>query len=77
MPLLQTKALGDNKQVVESFEMIRENLQAVNIKLDDATYQLGPALTFDPQAEKFVNNDAANALLTRKYRAPFVVPEKV
>ena len=73
----QTKALGDNKQVVESFEMIRENLQAVNIKLDDATYQLGPTLTFDPQAEKFVNNDAANALLTRKYRAPFVVPVKV
>jgi predicted dehydrogenase len=73
----ETKALGDNKQVVESFEALRDNLKAVKIKLDDATYQLGPTLQFDPQAEKFVNHAAANELLTRKYRAPFVVPESV
>ena len=56
-------------------ETIRENLKAVKIKLDDATYQLGPTLEFDPKAEKFVNHAAANELLTRKYRAPFVVPD--
>jgi len=28
----------------------------------------------DPQTERFVDNDAANALLTRNYREPFVVP---
>lgn len=73
----ETKALGDNKQVVESFEMIRENLKAVDIKLDNLTYQLGPTLKFNPQTEKFVDNPAADALLTRKYRAPFVVTEQV
>jgi hypothetical protein len=36
--------------------------------------QVGPVLTCDPQAETFPGNDAANALLTREYRAPFVVP---
>ena len=29
------------------------------------------------KTEKFVNNDKANQLLTRPYREPFVVPEKV
>jgi hypothetical protein len=73
----QQKSLGDNKQVVEAFEALRDNLKAVKIKLEETTYQLGPTLEFDPKAEKFVNNDAANALLTRNYRAPFVVPETV
>jgi len=27
------------------------------------------------KTERFVDNDAANALLTRNYREPFVVPE--
>ena len=35
---------------------------------------VGPLLTFDPQQERFGNNNQANALLTRQYRAPFVVP---
>ena len=45
-------------------------------KLDPKTtkFKVGPMLTFDPQTEKFVNNSAADALLTRDYRAPFVVP---
>ena len=36
--------------------------------------QVGPVLTFDPQSETFPGNDAANAMLTREYRTPFVVP---
>jgi len=35
---------------------------------------LGPILKFDPQAETFLDNDAANAMLTREYRDGFVVP---
>jgi hypothetical protein len=31
----------------------------------------------DPKTEKFTNNPEANKLLTREYRKPFVVPEKV
>jgi hypothetical protein len=33
-------------------------------------------LQFDPKAEKFVNDAEANKLLTRNYRAPYIVPEK-
>jgi hypothetical protein len=31
----------------------------------------------NPKTERFKGNAAADALLTRPYRAPFVVPEKV
>jgi hypothetical protein len=34
-------------------------------------------LQMDTQTEKFNGNRKANALLRRKYRKPFVVPEKV
>ena len=34
----------------------------------------GPWLAFDPDAERFINNAKADALLTREYRKPFVVP---
>ena len=70
--------LGDNAEVQASFEALRDNLKAVNISLDSgATYQLGRTLTLDPQTERFTNDDEANALLTRPYRTPFVVPETV
>ena len=71
--------LGDNSQVVESFGAIRDNLKAIGMKLDETNYMLGRTLAFDPQAEQFVGEGAAeaNPLLTRPYRAPFVVPQQV
>ena len=41
------------------------------------SYRTGRKLHFDPQAERFVNDAEANSLITREYREPFVVPEKV
>jgi hypothetical protein len=41
------------------------------------SYRTGRKLRFDPKAERFVNDDEANSYITRKYRQPFVVPEKV
>ena len=38
---------------------------------------LGVPLMMDPRVEKFVGNTAADALLTREYRKPYVVPERV
>ena len=70
-------ALGDNKQVVESFNKVCENLTAAGMKLDESKYRLGRQLDFDAKAEKFVGDDEANELLSRRYRKPFVVPEKV
>ena len=40
-------------------------------------YKTGRTLNFDPATETFPGDDEANALLTREYRAPYVLPEKV
>jgi predicted dehydrogenase len=45
--------------------------------LGNIAYRLGRQLTFDPKSEKFVGDEQANAMISRKYRAPYVVPEKV
>jgi len=46
--------------------------------LANISYRMGgAALEFDPLAEKFTNHDGANHLLTREYRAPYVVPDNV
>jgi hypothetical protein len=37
----------------------------------------GRTVRFDPKTERFAAADEANRLLTRVYRPPYVVPEKV
>jgi predicted dehydrogenase len=74
-----TQKLGDNREVVETFHNLTRNLQGVGVKLAETSYQLGRTLTLDPGSERFVGEGAeqANRMLTRSYRKPFVVPEKV
>jgi predicted dehydrogenase len=45
--------------------------------LANISYRLGRRLEFDPQQERFVGDPEADRLLTRDYRAPFVVPGSV
>ena len=70
--------LGKHEEIAQSWERVCETTKgAIGLDISKSTYQLGPMLTFDPKAEKFVGNPKANALLTRAYRKPFVVPEQV
>jgi predicted dehydrogenase len=70
-------AFKDNPAATETFDRFQQHLAANNIKLDSDKATLGVPLKVDPTTQRFVGNDAANALLTRTYRAPFVVPENV
>jgi hypothetical protein len=45
--------------------------------LANISYRVRREVKFDGQAEKFVSDKDADSLLTRGYRKPFVVPEKV
>jgi predicted dehydrogenase len=45
--------------------------------LANASYRVGRKLTYDEKTHKFVNDPEASKLLTRNYRAPYIVPEKV
>jgi predicted dehydrogenase len=73
----ERKAFGDNRAAAETLERMNEHLKDNGLKLDQLTYRVGRTLKFDPAAEKFVDDSEANSLLTRNYRAPFIVPDRV
>jgi predicted dehydrogenase len=60
--------------VVDIFENVRKHLADNKVDIEKERLRLGPWLTIDSTAEKFIGNPAADALLTRPYRKPFVVP---
>ncbi len=61
----------------ETLDRLAEHLQQNQVPLDDSNLQVGARLEFDSSAETFRNDHQANRLLTRAYRAPFVVPDRV
>jgi hypothetical protein len=61
----------------ESFHRMKEHLAKNDVDVTRDKLTLGPALKFDPEAERFIENEAANALVKPAYRAPFIVPEEV
>jgi predicted dehydrogenase len=76
-PFEKPKDFSDNAIVGDSVMATLDNTKAIGIDPEKATLWVGPKLQFDPDKEKFVNHAAADKLLTRTYREPFVVPEKV
>ncbi|MFO0870067.1 MAG: Gfo/Idh/MocA family oxidoreductase [Pirellulales bacterium] len=65
---------ADNNR--ETLERTLSHLKDNNVDVGSARLRVGAALTLDPASETFVGNEAANAHLSREYRAPFVVPGK-
>jgi len=74
----RSKKLGTNREVAETLERMEEHLNTGNkIQLDGLKYRLGRRLTVDAKSESFVDDADATKLLTRDYRKPFAVPDKV
>lgn len=75
----KSKALGNNREVVATFQNLQEHLKAVGVRLRETTFQLGRLLRFDPKRGRFIGDGArdANPLLTRNYRKPFDIPARV
>jgi hypothetical protein len=72
-----TGAFGDDKDAYEAFGRMEEHLKDNGVALDGLNYRLGRKLTFDEETESFKDDPKANELLTRAYRPPYVVPEKI
>ena len=53
------------------------HLSSAYCHLGNIAYRLGRKLHINPTAESFVNDSEADAMLTREYRAPYVVPAKI
>jgi predicted dehydrogenase len=45
--------------------------------LGNIAYRLGRVLDFDPKSERFNNDAEADAMLTREYRSPYLIPQKL
>jgi len=74
----QSKTFGDNREAYETLARLEENLAKGNgLQLDGLKYRLGRTLKVDAKTETIEGDSEANKLLTRNYRKPFVVPEKV
>jgi len=71
------KAIRSRKPADQNGPVETAHLASGLAHLGNISYRLGRQLEFDPSKEKFVGDAEADAMLTRQYRAPFVVPEKV
>ena len=69
--------VAGNEFATDALERMADHLKDSGIKFDGKNLRVGRKLDFDAKTERFVNDEEANALLTRKYRKPFVVPDKV
>jgi len=58
-------------------DILEGHLSASLGHLGVISYRTGRKLTFNPETEKFVNDQKADELLTRDYRKPYLMPEEV
>jgi hypothetical protein len=70
----QDLALQPDQQ--EAYARTLEHLKENNIDMKQVQIIYGRALDFDPKQERFIDDEAANQLLTREYRKGFEVPER-
>ncbi|HUR55743.1 MAG TPA: Gfo/Idh/MocA family oxidoreductase [Gemmataceae bacterium] len=73
----KTGAVSGNEAATDALGRMAEHLKDAGVKFDGSNLRVGRTLAFDGKTESFPNDAEANKLLTRAYRAPFVVPEKV
>lgn len=76
----QLKAtIEKNLDLLDAYERYSAHLSDWNIDLKANPWTLGPTLNYDNQTERFIgpSSKAANALLHRIDRAPFIVPKNV
>ena len=64
-----------DSRLADSFDRMAKHLDANEVDVDSRSITLGSWLEMDPATERFTNSEAANELLHRKDRRPFVVPE--
>jgi hypothetical protein len=58
-------------------DILEGHLSATLCHIGNISFRLGRKLVFDPQTETFPGEAEANRLLTRTYRAPYSLPDRV
>jgi hypothetical protein len=71
------KAIRSRKHTDLTCDVEEGRLSAALCHMANISYRTGRKLRFDPAGETFGPDREANGHLSRNYRRPFVVPEKV
>jgi hypothetical protein len=71
------KAVKNRDHKLLNADIEQGHLSSAYCHLGNIAYRLGRKLHINPSTESFVADSEADAMLTREYRAPFVVPAKV
>jgi len=66
--------LAGNDDAVDTFDRFSDHLKSNGVDIAKQQINYGRELHFDIDDERFVNDSQADAMLTREYRAPFIVP---
>jgi len=69
------ETFGGDDDNVETIDRNIAHLKDNGVDLNETPMTLGPVLKMDAKTETFTNNNAANAMLTRKYRKSFEVSQ--
>jgi predicted dehydrogenase len=70
-------AIRANDPKMLNCDVLEGHLSSALPHLANISYRVGRALSFDGKTETVVGDAEANKLLTREYRKPYVIPEKV
>ncbi len=76
-PRVITREIEDHNlhdDVPQTFDRMVAHLRDNGVDLERTRLSVGPLLRIDSERETFSGSPAADALLTRDYRRPFVVP---
>lgn len=71
------RQIGDAKlhsDAAKTLARMVSHLKSNQVNLHKTPLTSGPLLAIHSESESFINHEAANRLLTREYRKPFVVP---
>ena len=66
---------GDGRMVIAAAKKF--GTRGVGVDLAMTNFRVGRTLAVDPKKEMIVDDPEAAAMLTRNYRAPYVVPDEV
>ncbi|MFT4692783.1 MAG: putative dehydrogenase [Limisphaerales bacterium] len=68
------KTIVNDPGAAATFDRLVDHLKKNNVDPAKTKLSLGPTLKMNTDTERFIGNSAANKLLTREYREPYVVP---
>lgn len=70
-------ALGEGREPAEALMRMEEHLHLDRVPVDETLYRVGRRLVVDTKTETLIGDREASGLLTREYRKPFVVPDRI